>query len=155
MTGVSTEHARAFATLFPAVYARFCRRWEPGEYRPSIETAAILEHLADAGPLTVSEAAAHFDRSQAATSERLARLERRGLLERVPDERDQRRHLVWLTKRGRDTVADIRRVLEPRRLDRAFARMSARARRELVSGMKALLRAADELRHESGKDGTP
>jgi len=153
MAGVSTAAAREFAALFPSVYARFCRRWRRDEYRPDIETAAILEHLADAGPLTVREAAAHFERSQAATSERLARMERRGLLERVPDERDRRRHLVWLTKRGHATVAEIRRVLDPRRLDRAFARMPARARGELVRGMRALLAASEKLRHE--KEPTP
>jgi DNA-binding MarR family transcriptional regulator len=150
MAGVTNDpHAREFAELFPRIYARFCRRWAPGEYRPSAEAAAILEHLADAGPLTVTEAAAHFDRSQAATSELIARLERRGLVERMPDERDQRRHLVWLTKAGRATVADIRRVLDPARLAAAFARMSSNMRRELVAGMRALLWAADELKHHT------
>ena len=68
---------REFAELFPEVYARFARRWEPEEYRPSHEANAILQHLAGSGPLTVMEAAAHFDGSQAATSELLNRLQAR------------------------------------------------------------------------------
>lgn len=147
MTGVETQ-SREFAALFPEVYAHFCRRWSPAEYRPSAEASAILEHLAGAGPLTVTEAAAHFGRSQAATSELLDRLQERGLVERIRDERDQRRHLVWLTERGRALTAELHRVLDPERLDAAFARLPAAERSDLVAGMRALIRAGRELRHE-------
>jgi len=147
MAGVKTQ-SREFADLFPAVYGHFCRRWSPEEYRPSPEATAILEHLAGTGPLTVTEAAAHFGRSQAATSELLDRLRERELIERIPDERDQRRHLVWLTEKGRALVAELHRVLDPARLDAAFALLSAGERDDLVKGMRALVRAARELRNE-------
>ena len=147
-----SNETEQFAELFPQVYAAFCRRWTPGEYRPSAEAAAVLEHLADIGPLTVTEAAAHFGRSQAATSELLDRLAARDLVERVRDERDQRRHLVWLTKQGRALTLEIRRVLDPARLDRAFSRLGKEERRALLDGMRALVRVAKELRTETEDD---
>jgi len=134
--------SREFADLFPAIYRHFCRRWAPDEYRPSAEAAAILEHLSDTGPLTVTEAARHFERSQAATSELVERLRRRGLIDRIRDERDQRRHLVWLTEEGRAVVADLRRVLDPKLLDPAFSKLTPRERDGLVAGLRALLAAA-------------
>jgi len=137
-----------FAELFPSVYAHFCRRWNVDEYRPSAEAAAILEHLMDSGPLTVTEAARHFGRSQAATSELLDRLRQRELVDRIRDERDQRRHLVWLTGKGRALTAAMRRVLDPARLKTAFAKMTKAERRELLAGMHALMRVARDLRKE-------
>ncbi len=137
-----SDESQQFAVLFPRIYGTYCRRWGPKEYRPSPEAAAILEHLADAGPLTVSEAAKHFERSQAATSELVERLRRRGLVDRIPDQRDQRRHLVWLTEDGRETTAAMRRVLDADRLDTAFQRLEPAQRRQLVAGMQALLSAA-------------
>ena len=148
MVGVKDQEARRFAELFPEVYAHFCRRWTPEEYRPSAEAAAVLEHLADIGPLTVTEAARHFGRSQAATSELLERLENRDLVERIPDERDRRRHLVWLTRTGKQLVKELRRVLDPTRLGRAFEKMTPDKRRELVAGMRALLKAARTRKEE-------
>ena len=102
----------------------------------------------DAGPLTVTEAARHFGRSQAATSELLERLRSRDLVARIHDERDQRRHLVWLTEEGRALTAEMRRVLDPARLERAFAKMAEDECRELLAGMRALLRVARDSRKE-------
>ena len=31
---MAVVESESFAELFPAVYAHFCRRWSPGEYRP-------------------------------------------------------------------------------------------------------------------------
>ena len=142
------SESATFAELFPAVYVHYCRRWKVDDYRPSHESAAILEHLMDSGPLTVTEAARHFGRSQAATSELLDRLRNRGLVDRIRDERDQRRHLIWLTKQGRDLTREIRRVLDPARLKRAFAKMTKAERRHLLEGMRALLRVAPATRKE-------
>lgn len=140
MDGMDAESAaQAFAELFPALYRRFCRTTKPRQYRPSPASLAIMLHLADAGPLTVTEAARHMHRSQAAMSELLRRLVVRGLLARLPDERDRRRHLIWLTPAGEALLAEVRRVLSDQRLLAAFRQMSARARRDLIAGARALL----------------
>lgn len=144
-----TSDSEAFGELYPAIYRVFCRRWTPDEYRPSAEAAAILEHLASTGPLTVSEAAQHFGRSQAATSELVNRLERRDLIARMPDERDARRHLVWLTQAGREVCARLGQVLDGERLAAAFDALTPEVRETLLNGMRALLSAAPTPTRES------
>ena len=71
-----------FVGLYADVYDRCYPRRSPREPALSTEGLMLLRHLEGAGPLTVQEAAAHFDRSQAATSEMIERLVRRELLER-------------------------------------------------------------------------
>jgi DNA-binding MarR family transcriptional regulator len=131
--------ARAFEELFPAIYRRFCRAVGPHEYQPTRESLAILQHLADAGPLTVTEAARHMRRSQAAMSELLQRLVRRGLLARMDDERDRRRTLVWLTPAGQAVLSEARRILSQSRLVTALRQMPARQRRVLIESVQTLL----------------
>ncbi len=134
-----TNEIERFVELYKDVYSRFHRRVRPDVYRPSEESLAVLRHLSRSGPLTVSEAAAHFERSQSATSEILARLERRGLVERFADERDRRRTLIWLTPDGMRTYRLAESVLSPRLLEHAFRQMDAHDRETLIEGMRALL----------------
>ena len=69
--------------MFPETYRCFYRRQDPRKWRPSPETIAVLEHLAVSGPLTVTEAARHFDRSQSAMSEMFDRIIALDLLKRM------------------------------------------------------------------------
>ena len=82
--------AREVAELYQECYLRLYQRLDPRAWRASQEALMMLQHLATTGPLTVTEAARHFDRSQASVSELVARLIRRGLLARMADERDRR-----------------------------------------------------------------
>lgn len=132
--------ALTFAELFPEVYLRFHARRDKDETRLSPQAQAVLQHLAFAGPLTVSEAAVHFRRAQSATSEIFDALEAKGLVERMPDARDRRRHLVWLTPAAEGALARERRVLDAERLTRAFDRMKESERAALLQGMRALVR---------------
>ena len=104
---------------------------------------AVLLHLERTGPLTIGEASKHLGRAQSVVSEIVTRLERRGLIERMRDERDRRRVLVWLTANGLATIAEQRQVLSLDLLDKAVRRMSPAARQALVAGMQALISAAD------------
>ena len=131
--------SREFAALFPEVYRRYHRRVSPADYRMTAESIAVVQHLADSGPLTVSEAAQHMNRSQAAMSELIARLVRRGLLARVRDERDRRRTLVWLTDEGRAALESARSVLSPDLLEQAFRAMKSIERKQLIAGMRLLI----------------
>ncbi|MCP4674172.1 MAG: winged helix-turn-helix transcriptional regulator [Deltaproteobacteria bacterium] len=142
--GMKTEDiAQEFEKLYSALYLRLCRRRDPRGYCPSSQTLGVMEHLAATGPLTISEAACHFDRSQAATSEIVERMMERGLLARIQDDRDRRRHLVWLTEYGRDLLEEERRVLSPKTVLRSVSRMKKNDREALVRGMRALLEASD------------
>ena len=142
--------AARFAALFPELFHRFRRRSPLGSYRPSAESLAVLRHLSRTGPLTVREAAIHFERSQAATSEILARLEKRGLLDRMADERDRRRTLVYLTATGLEVVASESQVLAPAALEAAFAGLKPEIRRGLIRGMEALAGAGSGTRNKGG-----
>jgi DNA-binding MarR family transcriptional regulator len=130
--------------LFPAVYLRFCRRQDRAETRLTPQMDAVLLHLAMSGPLSVGEMADHFARAQSVVSEIVNGMEKKGLLERMRDERDRRRTLVWLTDRARSLLAQRHQVLDPTRVARAMNRMSESERQGLVEGMRALVRAAEE-----------
>jgi DNA-binding MarR family transcriptional regulator len=136
--------AAAFAELFPAAYLRFHRR---DDKRAPVGQAAraVLQHLSLTGPLTVGEAAQHLDRAQSVVSEIVDALEGKQLLERVRDPRDRRRTLVWLTDAGVALLAAEREVLSRPLLERAMRRMSAAERAALLGGMRALLRANDDV----------
>jgi len=71
------ENGVAVVELFAEIYGYFHRRRDPRDYQPSGESLAVLYHLAASGPLTIAEGCRHFNRSQAAISERVERLMRR------------------------------------------------------------------------------
>ena len=137
----ANETAESVARLYPEVFHFLYRRRDPRAPGLSPESLALLRHLAGCGPLTVMEAARHFDRSQAATSERFERLIQRGLLERRQDERDRRQHLVWLSEEGRALVLEESQVLDLVRLAAASSRMSPSDRESLTRGLSALVAA--------------
>ena len=91
------------------LYGEMWRRFQPR--RQAISGSAVtprmlsyLRHLAAAGPLTVGEQADHLGISRATATEVVNRLESKGLVERMRDQRDQRRVFVWLTERGREQI---------------------------------------------------
>jgi len=139
--------AAEFADLFPAVYLRFHARMRKDE-RLTPQMSAILNHLAMSGPLTVSEMAHHFDRAQSVVSEIVDGLVRKELLERMRDARDRRRTLVWLTDRATEALRRDREVLDRDRVARAMRTLTEREREGLLSGMRALVRAADSTRRK-------
>jgi len=135
----SVQAAQAFNGHFMRVYQRFYRRVRPTAYRPGPQALAVLRHLHGAGPLTITEAACHFSRSQASMSELVARLERRGLLCGVADQRDRRRTLVWLTEAGVLALEESLQVLSVRKLEIALDQLSDSEREGVVSALATLL----------------
>jgi len=138
------EAAREFADLYSTIYGLLYRRRDPRAWRPSGETLAMLQHLRDSGPLTVTEAARHFDRSQAAISERIEGLVERGLLDRIQDERDRRRHFVWLTEAGEELLRSEFEVLSSESLTGALQRLPPEERESLIRSTRALRDGARE-----------
>ena len=137
--------AEEVGRLYPAVYRRFKASHRPvGESGLTARMLAVLQHLAAAGPLTLGELAGHLRLSRAATTELVDRVEERGLVGRIRDERDRRRVFVMVTEEGQAKAAASGRVLGDAALLRAVARMDAEERRNLVEGLRALIRAADE-----------
>jgi DNA-binding MarR family transcriptional regulator len=74
-------------------------------------------------------------------SELLQRLEAKGLVARIRDERDERRVLVWLTDAGRDVVSRVGQVLAPDLIAETMATLSAAERAIVVRGFELLAAA--------------
>ena len=102
----------------------------------------VLRHLAASGPLTVGEQAVYLRIGRATATELIDRLEAKGLVARMRDERDQRRVFVWLTEEGRRRLAGLpdRRGRDP--FVAAVAALDIRTRRQIVNGLSKLLEAA-------------
>jgi DNA-binding MarR family transcriptional regulator len=146
-----TDAADAFCTLFPAVYVRFCRRHDNRDVRLTPQMDAVIHHLAMSGPLTIGEMARHFDRAQSVVSEIVNGMQKKRLLERMRDERDKRRVLVWLTDEARAVLARRAQVLDPDRVDAAMRRLASKQRDGLIDGLRALVDAATSKPHGEAK----
>ncbi len=156
---VGMTDAAIYAELFPAVYLHFHRR-DGKERDLSAASRGVLQHLTLTGPLTIGELSAHLDRVQSATSEIVDHLEGDGLLERMRDPRDKRRVLVWLTDEGHARLVRDRQVLSVELLERAMAELEPNEREALLTGTRALLRAARALsgspsNHDTETKGSP
>jgi DNA-binding MarR family transcriptional regulator len=140
------DQAEEVARLYPLVYRMFhiSHHALPGtDVTPRM--LGVLQHLAAAGPLTLSELVLHLSLSKAATTELVDRLEHKGLVARMHDERDRRRVFIWLTDSGRERAGEHPRVLEDELLLAALARMAPDDRQALINGMRALVAARKDL----------
>jgi DNA-binding MarR family transcriptional regulator len=155
---VDPADARAVADevgrLYPAVYRRFkapTRGVNGADVTPRM--LAVLWHLAESGPLTVGEQAEHLGLTAPTVSELVDRLESKGLVDRLRDDRDRRRVFVWLTPDGQARVRQHPQVLGPDDLTRAVEAMRPTDRAALVRGLRALL-AADAAQTDRGRPPT-
>jgi DNA-binding MarR family transcriptional regulator len=135
--------ARQVATLFPEVYRHYhwARRVDGAELPLTRRGLEVLAHLAAAGPMTVGEQAVHLGLRRNSVSELLGRLEAKGLVARIRDERDQRRVLVWLTEPGRRVVARVGQVLAPDLLAGVMETLTPGERATVVRGFELLAAA--------------
>ncbi|MEK6748812.1 MAG: MarR family winged helix-turn-helix transcriptional regulator [Pseudomonadota bacterium] len=141
----TNEFTNAFVHLYRELYTRLHTRWPKDEYRPSPETLAVLCHLEYSGPMTVSEAALHFDRAQSAMSELFERILEHGLIARVRDGRDKRRSLIWLTDSGLALLRRSESVLDHDMFYQCAIQLSPETRTQLAQHLTALLTAAKKI----------
>lgn len=133
--------AEQLDALYRALYHRAARRLADGRERLSPETTTLLNHLAQAGPSTLSELAAHFDRALSTLSVKLAALEQQGLVARQPFAGDGRRSLLWLSPAGRSTLAEALEVLDTGQLAAAAAQWSAAEAEQFLALFSRLVAA--------------
>jgi DNA-binding MarR family transcriptional regulator len=135
--------AEEIGRLYPAVYQRFHVSRRPvGGSDLTPRMLGVLHHLLAGGPLTLGELATHLGLSKATATELVTRVEERGLVDRMRDERDRRRVYVWLTEHGRQRANSHARVLADDELLAAVRRMTTTDRESLINGLRALLAAA-------------
>jgi len=135
--------ARRVARLFPEVYRRYhwANRVRGADLPVTRRALEVLQHLSLSGPLTVGEQAEHLGLRRNSVSELLQRLETKGLVARIRDERDERRVLVWLTDAGRDVVSRVGQVLAPDLIAQVMANLSPEERAAVVRGVELLATA--------------
>jgi DNA-binding MarR family transcriptional regulator len=135
--------ARRVARLFPEVYRRYhwANRVQGADLPVTRRALEVLQHLSASGPLTVGEQAEHLGLRRNSVSELLQRLEAKGLVARIRDERDERRVLVWLTDAGRDVVSRVGQVLAPDLIAQVMATLSPDERAIVVRGVELLATA--------------
>jgi DNA-binding MarR family transcriptional regulator len=132
--------ARRVARLFPEVYRRYhwANRVHGADLPVTRRALEVLQHLSASGPLTVGEQAAHLGLRRNSMSELLQRLEAKGLVARIRDERDERQVLVWLTDAGRDVVSRVGQVLAPDLIAQVMSTLSPEERAVVVRGVELL-----------------
>jgi DNA-binding MarR family transcriptional regulator len=133
--------ATHFGQLYRELYQRAVRRINDPRDAPSAETTALLLHLAQAGPMTLSELSRHFDRALSTLSVKVSALEDQGLLTRQRDEGDARRALIWLNPTGRERLLEALDVLDTTLLATAAHSLSAEQRSALLAGLQSLIAA--------------
>ncbi len=121
-----------FEALFRATYLAAVRRVRDKRERLTPETVAFLDHLAAAGPMTLSEVARHIDRAASTVSEMVDHLVEKGVLTRDRDPLDARRSLIWLTGERQAALIEARNVLDHDVLDKAVQHMPSEDRAELL-----------------------
>ena len=133
------DFAQQFNQLYRALYRMAAKRVADAREQMSPETTALLMHLAQTGPMTLSEMAQHFDRALSTLSVKVTALEADGLLARQPDTDDGRKALIWLSPRGRQTLSQALDVLDTERLAMAAEQFDPAQRAQVLASLQAFI----------------
>ena len=146
MTNDLDELTADVGRLYPAIYLRFhVSKQRLAGTDITSRMLWVLQHLASVGPSTPGELAQASGVKKSTTTELVDRLETKGYVGRMRDERDARRVFVGLTPAGERRARRTPSVLEDDALRDALARLTADERAALVRGLRALVRAGEEL----------
>ncbi len=137
----SQDFAHEFGALYRELYRLAVRRVDDARDVLSAETTALLLHLSQTGPQTLSELTMHLDRAPSTLSAKVAELESQGILSRQRDESDARRALIWMTPAGRAALLQALEVLDTSVLASAAERVDPARLTELLDGLRALIAA--------------
>lgn len=133
--------AERFAQAHQDIYLHAVRRVRDKREQLTRETAAFLLHLAEAGPMTLTELSRHLNRAPSTLSEMVDHLAAKDLVRREPDPEDGRRALIWLTANGREVQAREMYALDRDHLSRAAARLGPEQRARLTEALAELISA--------------
>ena len=133
--------ADRFAQAHQDVYLHAVRRVRDKREQLTRETSAFLLHLAEAGPMTLTELSRHLDRAPSTLSEMVDHLAAKDLIRREPDPEDGRRALIWLTAHGREVQAREMYALDREHLRRAAAQLPPDRRAALTEALGDLINA--------------
>jgi DNA-binding MarR family transcriptional regulator len=112
----------------------------------------VLLLLQIEGALSMSRLAEMLDVSMPNATGIVGRMEERGLVERLDDERDRRRVLVALTQKGRDAIEEMD-VTRREHLGRILAELTPEQQANCLRAVRDIRAAAERL--DSERDSTP
>ncbi|HEX7945051.1 MAG TPA: MarR family winged helix-turn-helix transcriptional regulator [Phenylobacterium sp.] len=135
----ASTFADRFAQAHQDVYLHAVRRVRDKREQLTRETSAFLLHLAEAGPMTLTELSRHLDRAPSTLSEMVDHLAAKDLIRREPDPQDGRRALIWLTAHGRETQAREMYALDRDHLRRAADQLPPDRRAQLAELLGELI----------------
>ncbi|MBN8649182.1 MAG: MarR family transcriptional regulator [Caulobacterales bacterium] len=117
------NHANKFNALYRSIFEKSSRRIRDKREMLSNESIAILNHMANIGPSTLSELCVHLDRAPSTLSEIIKHLEHKGFIERQNDETDKRRQFLWLSNYGFEALNQENNVIDENIVANAFGKM--------------------------------
>ncbi|HZU48903.1 MAG TPA: MarR family transcriptional regulator [Mycobacterium sp.] len=116
----------------------------------SLTSSSVLARLADDGPTRLTVLADASGVSQPAMTQLVARLEREGLVARLPDPEDRRATLVEISGRGRTFLSELRKSLDDR-LVGLLKTLSADDEATLALAMRVALPRIQQLIEEAAQ----
>ncbi len=109
----------------------------------TVAQAATLQLLEERGPLRLGALGRRLGIRPSTVTRNLQRLEDRGLLERVPDPDDGRALVARLTRRGRQTAAEVG-EFEARFAEAVYRALPQQRRDAIVEAIEELLEAVQQ-----------
>ena len=148
---MSSADVRLVQSCYPKIYlachTRHSRAASSASHT-SARDSAMLSHLDEKRGITPSQLARHLGIGRPTMSAAVKRLSGLGYVTATADGQDSRRVLLHLTGRGAAAMRSSS-VLEPARVERLLAAMTARDRRAALTGLTLLAGAAQRVMTES------
>jgi len=144
LESVPDEQAAELECLLPKLMRRLFTL-EPGSVVSELPLAQLrLCTILQAGPKPMSAVGEELQTSVSAVTQIADRLERAGLVERVPESGDRRMKLLRLTHQGADLMRS-RREMRVRRVGEVLGHLSPNDRESAIRSIRTLLAAAPPL----------
>jgi DNA-binding MarR family transcriptional regulator len=144
---MSNGDVRRVQSCYPRIYLACHTRHQRAASSSnglSARDSSLLAHLDERRPTTPSELATHLGVGKSTMSAALKRLKALGYVTESADPDDGRAMLLRLAPRGAAAMRDSS-VLEPARVKRLLAAMSAEDRRTALRGLELLADAAQRI----------
>jgi DNA-binding MarR family transcriptional regulator len=132
------EICKRFEIEFKRIYSKCHVHWDSRHPQPSIEAMAFMSHLHKTGPISISEASLHFDRSMSATTELIDRMKKQNWVSKQTDQTDKRSKFIWFTEYGESIYEKCQRVLDFDKLQNALNLLTEAEKENLLTYLKKI-----------------
>ncbi|MTI68706.1 MAG: MarR family transcriptional regulator [Firmicutes bacterium] len=116
------------------------------EHNLTLEQFHLLIHMPNDNNLTVGQIANRFNKAQNTMSEKVTRMEAKGLLKRINDKNDRRICRVIVTKKGKELIEKIKYKANNEFIQNALTEMDEGKVNELMKNLEKFSKIIDEKR---------